>query len=237
MLLTAWRSSRCIAGINIYTLDQAIGVLDACEQAAADVILQVSLRALDDLVGPTMAGMCDLAHRSTVLVGLHLDHASEAEIDGLLDLGFDAVMFDGSAMPWLDNISATRRVVQVARARGISVEGELGQLAGVVDDGEFGIVGSPTDPESAGRFVEMTQVDALAVAVGNIHGPTSHEPTLDLGRLDAIRRLCPVPLVLHGASGLSGPILQAAVSRGVAKVNVNTEIRSAYVNGLSVGAS
>jgi ketose-bisphosphate aldolase len=161
------------------------------------------------------------------------------EIRHCLDLGYTSVMIDGSHLPFEDNVAMTSTVVQAARPRGAWVEAELGALAGQEDlstaaqpgGGEF------TDPEQAAEFAARTGVDALAVAVGNVHGLTTAPVRLDLDRLRAIASTTPTPLVLHGASGLSDEDLLGAVRCGVVKVNFNAELRRAYLSALASAVS
>ncbi len=145
-------------------------------------------------------------------------------------------MIDGSALPFEENISVSRAAVTVAHEAGVWVEGELGAIHGNEDCSVRVTSASPrTDPKAVRTFVSETGVDALAVAVGNVHGVTTDPVRIDLALLKAIRDECPVPLVLHGASGLSIDLIRAVVRLGVAKINVNTELRRAYLDGLRDG--
>jgi len=144
--------------------------------------------------------------------------------------GFSSVMIDGSRYPLLDNIAVTRKVVEVARAVGVSVEGELGRITGTED----GISVAEreaffTDPEEARIFVRETGVNALAVAIGTAHGRYKGKPELDFPRLAAIREVTGVPIVLHGSSGVPDGDIREAISLGVRKINIDTNIREAFV--------
>jgi ketose-bisphosphate aldolase len=220
-----------VPAFNVYTLGQAAGVVDACSALGRQAILQVSARTLGDLLAPTVVGLRRLANDASVDVRIHLDHASVMEISAALELPFDSVMVDGSLLPVADNIRISREAVTLARSAGFLVEGELGRLSGA-EDGITALVGTVTDPTQVRRFVSETGVDSLAVSVGNVHGRCNREPTIDFVLLEEIRRVCAVPLVLHGASGLSTPALRHAIRLGVAKVNVNTEIRLPYAEAL-----
>jgi tagatose 1,6-diphosphate aldolase GatY/KbaY len=143
------------------------------------------------------------------------------------------VMIDGSQLPFDENVALTAEAVRIAHARRTWVEAELTGVAGDEDASSNAVATAMTDPGEAAAFVAATGVDALAVAVGNVHGLTEVEPVIDLDRLEAIRRATPVPLVLHGASGLSRDVLLACLDRGVAKVNVNTELRRAFLEAVS----
>ncbi len=142
-------------------------------------------------------------------------------------------MFDGSSLPIDENVRATRQVVEAAHARGAWVEAELAGIAGDEDASGEATAGAMTDPAVAADFVARTRVDALAVAIGNVHGIPSAPVTLDLERLAAIADAVAVPLVLHGASGLDDGQVLAAIELGIAKINVNTELRRALRAGLA----
>ena len=157
---------------------------------------------------------------------LHLDHAeSEALVDEAVALGFTSVMFDGSKLDDATNRSTTRAVVQRCHDAGVSVEAELGEIGG--KDGVHA-PGVRTDPADAADFAADTGVDALAVAVGSSHAMTSRTATLDLELIARIRELVPVPLVLHGSSGVADDSLVAAVRSGMTKVNIATHLNSAF---------
>ena len=150
-------------------------------------------------------------------------------IDACLALGYSSVMIDGSHLPFEENVAVTKRVVERAHDAGVWVEAELGALGGDEDASGEAEAGAMTDPEQAAEFAERTGVDALAVAVGNVHGYTPVPVRLDLERLRAIDEVCPAPLVLHGASGLPEEDLLGAIAAGVVKVNVNAELRRAHL--------
>ena len=167
---------------------------------------------------------------------MHLDHSTDlAEIRACLGLGYTSVMVDGSRLSFEENVALTRTVVDEAHAVGVWVEGELGAVAGDEDASTGAEAVGLTDPEQAAEFVERTGVDALAAAIGTVHGFTTAPVHVDLER---VRRICArtaVPFVLHGASGLSDGELAAAVAAGVAKVNINAELRRAYYDALVAG--
>ena len=157
---------------------------------------------------------------------LHLDHAeSVALVDDAIRLGFTSVMFDGSKLDDASNRSTTREVVVRCHAGGVSVEAELGEIGG--KDGVHA-PGVRTDPADAAAFAADTGVDALAVAVGSSHAMTSRTATLDLDLIARIRAAVPVPLVLHGSSGVADESLVAAVAHGMTKVNIATHLNSAF---------
>lgn len=171
-----------------------------------------------------------LAERVDVPVCLHLDHASEiGPIRECIEAGFPSVMIDASRCDFEENIRRTKVVVDMARAKGVAVEGELGAVGSVGDSVEGDRAASLTDPKQAVEFVERTGVDALAVAIGNAHGIYTQRPELDFERLQAIRDATDVALVLHGGSGTPAPQLHRAIEIGVTKVNVASELSRAYL--------
>ncbi|WP_051663036.1 class II fructose-bisphosphate aldolase [Alicyclobacillus macrosporangiidus] len=168
-------------------------------------------------------------------IGLHLDHAASPEhCLEAIEAGFSSVMIDASHLPFEENVRVTKAVVDAAHARGAGVEAELGGIAAGEASHEFSDgTEALTDPDQAAAFVAATGVDALAVSVGTVHGLYRGEPHIDLPRLEAIRARVDVPLVLHGGSGTPADLLKAAIARGVAKVNVNTEISLAAVQRIA----
>ena len=170
-----------------------------------------------------------LASKVKIPVGLHLDHCTDFdEIRLAMDCGYSSVMYDGSLLPFDENVKNTAQVVKEAKARGIDVEAELGQvgLADNVDNFENSEMF--TTPEDAKIFLERTDCSSLAVAVGNAHGNYARLPNLDIPRIQAIRDIINIPLVLHGGSGIPDKQVQAAVKAGIAKMNVATEYHNAY---------
>lgn len=174
-----------------------------------------------------------LASRATVPVALHLDHGDSFDLAlRAMAGGYSSVMIDGSHSPFEDNIALTKSVVDVASAKKIPVEAELGKVGGKEDDLDGGN-GGYTDPADALEFVQKTGISSLAVAIGTAHGVYSGEPVLDVERLKLIRKTlaeagCDIPLVLHGASGLSEQAVKACIAEGICKVNFATELRQAY---------
>jgi ketose-bisphosphate aldolase len=171
------------------------------------------------------------AHSTSAPIGVHLDHCRDLpEMQRCLDAGYSSVMIDGSHLSFEDNVRLTQEAAALAHGAGAWIEAELGAVPGDEDVSTNALPSQTmTDPRQAREFVERTRIDALAVAVGNVHGFTANPVTLDLERLRAIAAQCPVPLVLHGASGLPHGQLRGALTHGVAKVNVNAELRRAYL--------
>lgn len=209
---------------------QAIG--GAAEKAAAPVIFQVNqatinyagIRCISALVRAIAADL-------SVPAAVHLDHGTSFDmVMQCIRHGFTSVMIDGSRLSYPENVALVRRVVEAAHPAGVSVEAELGHIGGIEDDisGDGGF----TDPDEAGRFVKETGVDALAVAIGTAHGVYKGVPRLDFARLVEIRRRVPVPLVMHGASGVPDESVRRAVALGMQKVNISTELKIPFTSAL-----
>jgi fructose-bisphosphate aldolase class II len=210
-------------------------VLDAAEEERSPVIIMalghdLAGRGIDFIAGLVHA----VAPTYSVPVVLHLDHATDLDlVMRCIDHGFTSVMFDGSALPAGRNIELTRQVVELAHPHGISVEAELGCVAGKEITGKD--IGKTvlTDPEDVPGFVRSTGIDALAVSIGTAHGVYAKKPKLDIERLRAINAVCPVPLVMHGGSGTPDDQVRAAISNGVTKFNVYADVRIALNQSLS----
>jgi ketose-bisphosphate aldolase len=237
LLTDARASGRAVAAITTYTLESTRAICLAAERTGQPVMLQAGSGSFG-AVGrsPLAAAALASAREAPVAVGVHLDHCKDlAEIDACLELGYSSVMIDGSHLEYEQNVALTRAVVERAHAAGAWVEAELGALAGDEESSGDVAVGAMTDPDQAAEFAARTRVDALAVAVGNVHGFTPVPVRLDLERLRAIAAATPVPLVLHGASGLPEEDLLGAVAAGVVKVNINAELRRAHLAALAAG--
>jgi len=234
ILTNARRTGRAIPAITTYTLESIRATCAAAEQARLPVILQAGSSSFRG-VGrePLAAAALAAAAAAEVPIGVHLDHSTDPdEISACIALGYSSVMIDGSHLPFEDNLSLTASVVREAHAAGVWVEAELGALPGHEDTSTDATASELTDPEQAAEFAHRTGVDALAVAVGTVHGFTSKPVHLDVPRLRRIAALTPTPLVLHGASGLPDAALSDAVAAGVAKININAELRRAYLGAL-----
>lgn len=220
-----------ILAANFYNLETLQGILEAARRHQAPVILQLTRSSLDYMGLPIALAMAraGIQHYG-VKAWVHLDHAASVDlVSECLAAGFDSVMFDGSELPFEENLRLTRKVVKLAARTKASVEAELGFVA------KLGQEPDPrglTDPAEAARFVAETGVDALAVSIGTAHGFYKAEPVLDMERLSAIRAAVDVPLVLHGGSGLQESQIREAVHRGVCKVNIATETKNAFVRGI-----
>jgi ketose-bisphosphate aldolase len=223
-----------IPGFTTYTLESTRAICDAGTEASLPVILQAGSSSFSGVGRSLLArAALTMAEESPSPVGVHLDHSTDlAEIRACIDLGYSSVMFDGSHRSFEENVSLTTQVVAEAHARGVWVEAELGAIAGDENASSSAVPSELTSPEAAAEFAERTGVDALAVAIGSVHGISDHPIHLDLDLLDRIAQVVSIPLVLHGASGLDEEELRVAVRRGIAKVNFNADLRRAYLGAL-----
>lgn len=217
-----------IAAFNVITLEHAEAVVLAAEATGLPAIVQISQNAVryHGSVEPLAAAVAALATASTARLALHLDHVEDV---GLLHrtaaCGASSVMFDGSRLPDEENVAATRAAADWAHRNGLFVEAELGEIGG---KGSAHTPGVRTDPDQAAAFVEATGVDALAVAVGSSHAMLERTGRIDLDLVARLRAGVPVPLVLHGSSGIPAPVLGEAVRRGMTKINIGTLLNIAF---------
>lgn len=225
---------RAVGAFTCYNFEELEAVVRAAEARRAPAIILVSPASFSSAGGERLVRgfRAAVAHASADVL-IQLDHVSDLRsIKRAVECGVDAVMAGGSKLSFRDNLAFTSSVVSAARSRGIGVEAELGRIEGQEDRVGEELVGAMTEPEEAEEFAEKSEADCLAVAVGNVHGHYAGTPLLDWQRLEEIRAIVPSPLSLHGASGLSDVDLRRAVSSGIAKMNVNTELRTAYFRRL-----
>lgn len=233
-LVAARQARRAVPAFVAYNMEMVQGIVAAAESTERPVIVIAGSSAFHFAgLRPLAALALNAARESRVAVGVHLDHCrSIDEIETCLDLGYTSVMFDGADLSYEENVALTKAVVGAAHEVGAWVEAELVGIAGDENVSTDAVATSTTDPDQAAAFVAETGVDALAVVVGNVHGFTSRAPVIDFARLEKIADLVEVPLVLHGASGLSDEVLSRCVATGVAKVNVNAELRRSYLDAV-----
>ncbi|GIO43899.1 class II fructose-1,6-bisphosphate aldolase [Paenibacillus apis] len=235
MLEKAKAEQYAVAQFNLNGVQWAQAILQAAEEERSPVILAASDRMVPFLGGYRVIAVmvAELVKEMgiTVPVALHLDHGMKVEnCKKAIDAGFTSVMIDGSHDPIGQNIAMTGEVVAYARRYGVSVEAEVGTVGGMED----GMVGGIryADPEECAALVKETRVDALAAALGSVHGPYRGEPVLGFAEMEQISDLVGIPLVLHGASGIPEHQIRRAISLGHAKININTECLQAWAAAL-----
>ncbi|WP_406416905.1 class II fructose-bisphosphate aldolase [Streptomyces sp. NBC_00873] len=217
-----------VGAFNVIQLEHAEAIVAGAERAGAPVILQISENAVryHGALAPVGAATLAVARAANVPVAVHLDHATSPElVRESVELGFTSVMFDASALDYADNVRATAEVVAHCHAEGVWVEAELGEVGG--KDGVHA-PGARTDPAEAAAFTESTGVDSLAVAVGTSHAMLTRDAVLDFELIAALSKAVPVPLVLHGSSGVADEHLTAAVEHGMTKINIATYLNHAF---------
>ncbi|NLV91012.1 MAG: class II fructose-bisphosphate aldolase [Firmicutes bacterium] len=229
ILTAADRGGYAVGAFNAFNVETTQAVVAAAEAEKSPVILLVydGHQRHFGIAESAAIGRA-LAEAASVPVALHLDHGASFEmVVKCLQAGYTGVMFDGSRLPYEDNVAITKRVTEVAHLCGVSVEAELGQV-GVAARGDGAKADLMTAPDQAADFVAQTQVDALAVAIGNAHGFYTDTPKLDFERLAAINEAVSVPLVLHGGTGIPDDDLRRAIELGIRKVNIGTEVMTAF---------
>ncbi|MBR7742469.1 class II fructose-bisphosphate aldolase [Phycicoccus sp. BSK3Z-2] len=221
-------AGRGLGAFNVVLLEHAEGIVSGAEDAGLPVVLQVSQNTAryHGAFEPVGVASIALARAATVPVLVHLDHAEDVDlVQRAVALGVDSVMYDGSALPYDENVATTRAVVEHCHAHGVRVEAELGEVGG--KDGVHA-PGARTDPDEAAAFVAATGVDSLAVAVGTSHAMTTRTAAVDHDLIARLAATVPVPLVLHGSSGLDDAGLAAAVAAGMTKVNISTHLNALF---------
>jgi fructose-bisphosphate aldolase class II len=236
LIADATLRGRAVPAFNVLSLEQAEGVVEGAQDAAVPVLLQISQNAIryHGGFGPLLAACRELAEVARVPVGLHVDHLEDGElalavIDRAEELGVGSLMFDAASLPDDENVAVTREIADAAHRRGLWVEGELGEVGGKNGAHTPGV---RTDPEEAAAFAAATGIDALAVAVGSEHAMLDRSAELDLSLIARLAARVPVPLVLHGSSGVSDDLLAAAVASGMRKINIGTALAVAATTRL-----
>ena len=228
LLQAAAAAGRGVGAFNVFSLEHAEALVAGAAEAGTPVVLQLSQNAIryHGSLAPITLATLALVRASDVSAVVHLDHATEVElVHEAVALGVGSVMFDGSKLGYDDNVETTASVVAHCHARGVAVEAELGVVGG--KDGVHA-PGVRTRPDEAVAFVEATGVDALAVAVGSSHAMTERSAALDLDLIMELRAAVPVPLVLHGSSGVPDEEIIRAVRAGMTKINIATHLNKVF---------
>lgn len=233
MLLDAQKGNYAVGAFNVENMEMVMAVVEAAQEMQSPVILQTTPSTVR-YAGFNLyyASVKAVAERATVPVALHLDHGSSFELAvQALREGYTSIMIDGSQLPLDENTGLTRRVVEVCRPCRVPVEAELGCVGGKEDDRSSRNSGL-TSPAQAAEFVEKTGIDFLAVAIGTSHGIYNGAPRIRLDLLGEIKKCVPVPLVLHGTSGVEDEVVRSCIQEGICKVNYATDLRIAFSDGI-----
>lgn len=235
MLLDAQAGHYAVPAFNIHNLETLQVVADTAKEMHSPLIIAVTPSTIKYARDEYVVAMAEVASENTTTpLAIHLDHFENIpDIKHAIDVGFKSSMIDASKLPYEENIAKTKEVVAYAHHYDATVEAELGKLVGIEDD----LVvdennGAYTNPDDAVDFVEQTGIDSLAVAIGTAHGLYKGRPHLDFERLKAIRAKVDIPLVLHGASDVPDELVQKAISLGICKVNVATDLKIPFSNAV-----
>lgn len=238
LLDEAKKGGYAVGAFNTVNLETTKAILNAAKEMRSPVVVQMTEKTCDYAGGRAIfhliRNMAEF-YFSDIPVAIHLDHGKSLEIvERALEVGFPSVMYDGSRHSYVDNVRTTKRVVELAHAKGASVQAELGNvpyLSEVSEDIDWDDY--MTDPEEAVRFVEETGIDTLAVAIGNAHGFTKERPEPDYARLAEIAKRVSIPLVLHGASDWEDGRAKKVIELGISCFNVDTATRLAFIGAIS----
>lgn len=231
----AHKHNYAVGAFNVNNMEIVQAIIEAAEETNSPVILQASQGGIKYAGIEYIAALGKVAARKAkVPVAIHLDHGTDFEqIMLCIRHGFTSVMIDGSKYELKKNIELTKKVIEVAHAVGVSVEAELGKIGGTEDDITVDEKDATfTDPDEAKLFVDETGVDYLAIAVGTAHGVYKGEPKLDFDRIKILKDLLQIPLVLHGSSGVPADSIKKAVSLGINKINIDTDLRVAFTQAI-----
>ncbi|HWM01913.1 MAG TPA: class II fructose-bisphosphate aldolase [Actinophytocola sp.] len=228
LVAAAARAGRGVGAFNVIQLEHAEALVAGAEAAGAPVVLQISENAVryHGALEPLALATLAVARSSSAAVAVHLDHATDVSlVHEAVRLGFGSVMYDASIMSYTDNVASTSDVAAHCRSHGVFVEAELGEVGG--KDGVHA-PGARTNPTEARAYVEATGVDALAVAVGTSHAMLTRDAAIDLSLIARLHAEVPVPLVLHGSSGVPDADLTRAVEAGMTKINIATQLNKTF---------
>ncbi|MEI7026887.1 class II fructose-bisphosphate aldolase [Paenibacillus sp. y28] len=228
LVQAAAQADYAIPAFNVFGYEDAIAVVRAAEAAAAPVILATNLPAVKHMPFRIIAPLLrQVAIDAKVPVVLHLDHGKDYDyVAAAIEHGYTSVMFDGSQLPFEDNVRQTRAIVELAARHGISTEAEIGSVG--YSDPSLGLKHEYSDPEEARRFAEETGVDAVAVSIGTVHRMEVQGASIDFDLLAQIEARVKTPLVLHGSTGVADADLRRLAASRIAKVNIGTALRMAF---------
>lgn len=234
MLINARAEKYAVGAFNILDYNSMKAVIETAHELNSPVIVQTSEKTVRFWgFRPMISWIRELVENSDVPVAIHLDHCKNLDfIKNCIDAGWTSVMIDASSKPFEENIELSRKVVEMAKPHGVSVEAELGEIGGVEDD----IVVNEQDahlvkPEKARIFLENVDVDCFAPAIGTAHGVYKGKPKIAFERLKIIGKMTDIPLALHGGTGLSEDVFMKCISLGCSKVNISTQLKYAFIDG------
>jgi fructose-bisphosphate aldolase class II len=232
ILEKAKREGYAVGHFNTTNLEETQAIIEAATESKSPVIIGTSAKSIEYAGIDNLADIVkNLATRALVPVVLHLDHGRDYElVKQAIKYGYTSVMYDGSKLPFEENLNITKKIAKLVHNRGMSIEAELGMLlesSSEINDEDY-----LTDPDQAKEFVRTTGVDALAVAVGTAHGLPIKNELINFDRIALISKSVDVPLVLHGSSNSSHEHLKKAIKSGISKINIDTELRQAFTAGV-----
>lgn len=236
LLSVAYKNKFAVGAFNVGNSEFLRAILETAEEYESPLILAIHPSELEFLSDSFVAYCREAAHKARIPVVIHLDHgANTTDILRAIRCGFTSVMIDASKYSFEENVKITRESVAIAKAAGVSIEAELGtvgQAEGSIEEGGDDIL--YTDPEEAKKFVELTGIDTLAVAIGTAHGfyPKSKKPKLQLERLKEIQSAVSIPLVLHGGSDNTDEEVAESIQYGISKINISSDMKRAFFNQL-----
>lgn len=236
LLSIAKENQFAVPAFNIGSLEILKTVIESAEELNAPVILEIHPTEIEYLTNAFAETVKRVAYEAKIPVVIHLDHGgTKADVIRAINCGFTSVMIDGSTLPYEDNVRITKEVVEIAHSVNISVEGEVGTIGNTglsFEGGTSKIIYA--DPRQAEDFIKKTKVDTLAVAIGTAHGlyPKDFKPKLNLDLLEEIKNITDIPLVLHGGSGNPDEEVAASVKLGICKVNISSDVKSAFFNAV-----
>ncbi len=235
MLEHALQNGYGVGAFSAHNAETIQAILEAAEEEQSPIMIQVGQKVIQSIgLEPMMVLIESFGKDYSIPIAIHLDHSRQfQQTMQAIQLGFQSVMFDGSALSFEENVSTTKKVVEIARSLGIGSEGEIGKIGGTEDDITVDEKDAfITTTEEAAAFVEATGVDYLAVSIGTAHGIYKQTPNLRFERLQKISEAVERPIVLHGGSDVPDDQVKKAISLGVAKINVDTELRQAFTRGI-----
>ena len=234
LLQDAYNNHYAVGSFNVSDMENIQSVLEAVEEMQSPALIQGAQEEVEYADGECFVEMVKaLAKHRKGVVGIHLDHCRNFDFEvKCVRYGFTSIMFDGSLLSFEENIAMTRKVVEVAHAAGVAVEGELGTIGQTTEFGEKIDATGLTDPEDAAEFATKTGIDFLATSFGTAHGLYKAEPKLDFARLQKIAELTNVPLVMHGGTGVPEEQIKQAIGFGISKINFSTILRKSFIDRL-----